>query len=220
MKEKIELVIFDMDGLMLDTEKISLNAWKNTFEKFTLAYNDSFFKKIIGSDLDRLKVIFRDEYGENLNFMELLEHQRKKVKEIIEIDGIDIKFGLLDLLEYLDKNSIKKAVATSTIKEKAIRNLSITDLINRFDYIICGDEVEKRKPFPDLYLNVYNRYEIKKDNIIILEDSLNGLKAAKKSGIRCIYIPDLVILEKDEEEKFVFKKMENLLKVKEYLESY
>lgn len=219
MKEKLELVIFDMDGLMIDSESICIRAWEKTIENFGLTIKKEFFKDMIGSDANALRKKLDNILEKKFDFMEILQNQRKMASEIVNKEGIKRKKGILELLDYLDKNNIKKAVATSSFREKTERYLKITDLNRRFDYIICGDEIEKPKPAPDLYNNVCEYFNIKRENLIILEDSLNGLNAAKSAFIeKRIYIPDLVILSKEQEDDLAYMKFKTLSDVKIFLE--
>ena len=174
MKDKIKLVIFDMDGLMVDTESICIKAWDKVFNNY-------------------------------------------KIK--VEKEGIIKKEGIEELLGYLENKGIKKAVASSSFRTKVNKFLTITGLIDKFDYIVAGDEVKDSKPAPDLYLNVIEKFGIDNQNIIILEDSKNGLTAAKRAGLeKRIYIPDIVILSSEEEKKLTYKKFNSLLEVKKELE--
>ena len=219
MKEKLELVIFDMDGLMIDSESICIRAWEKTIENFGLTIKKEFFKDMIGSDANALRKKLDNILEKKFDFMEILQNQRKMASEIVNKEGIKRKKGILELLDYLDKNNIKKAVATSSFREKTERYLKITDLNGRFDYIICGDEVKKPKPAPDLYNNVCEYFNIKRENLIILEDSLNGLNAAKSAFIeKRIYIPDLVILSKEQEDDLAYMKFKALSDAKIFLE--
>lgn len=105
------------------------------------------------------------------------------------------------------------------LRTKVNKFLTITGLIDKFDYIVAGDEVKDSKPAPDLYLNVIEKFGIDNQNIIILEDSKNGLTAAKRAGLeKRIYIPDIVILSSEEEKKLTYKKFNSLLEVKKELE--
>ena len=153
------------------------------------------------------------------DFEDILNVQRKEAANIVEKEGIIKKEGIEELLGYLENKGIKKAVASSSFRPKVNKFLTITGLIDKFDYIVAGDEVKDSKPAPDLYLNVIEKFGIDNQNIIILEDSKNGLTAAKRAGLeKRIYIPDIVILSSEEEKKLTYKKFNSLLEVKKELE--
>lgn len=221
MKERIELVIFDMDGLMVDTESICIKAWNRVFDRYNLKVDKDFYYDIIGSSAKVLeeKMSKRGLLGEGIEFDIILNEQRKEAADIVDTEGIERKEGVLELIDYLEKNNIKKAVASSSFRTKVDKFLKLASLDGKFDYIIAGDEVLNSKPAPDLYINVCEHFGIEKDKIIILEDSKNGLTAAKNADIaKRIYIPDIVILTEEEEENLSFRKFSSLLEVKEELE--
>ena len=221
MKEKLELVIFDMDGLMIDTESICIKAWEKTMGNFNIKVEKDFFQDVIGSSANALRIKMDKVLKNKFDFMEVLNYQRRSAAEIVDNEGIKRKKGIIELLDYLEENNIKKAVATSSFREKVEKYLKLTELTGKFDYIICGDEVDEPKPAPDLYTKAHGYFNIDESNLMILEDSLNGLNSARAAGIRKrIYIPDLVVLSENQEKELVYKKFENLLEVRNFLEKY
>ena len=126
----------------------------------------------------------------------------------------------MELLDFLNENGIKKAIASSSIKRKVDLYLEKTNLKEKFDYIVSGNEVEKPKPYPDLYNNACNHFQADKNNVIILEDSKNGLLSAKNADIeKRFYIPDLLLLSMEEEKELSYKKFNDLIEVKEYIKN-
>lgn len=221
MKDKIKLVIFDMDGLMVDTESICIKAWDRVFNRYNIKVTKDFYFEIIGSSAKVLeeKIKEKNILKDNLIFEDILNAQRQEAASIVETEGIEKKKGIDELLEYLEKKGIKKAVASSSFRKKVDNFLDKVELKNKFDYIITGDEVKNSKPAPDLYLDVIKKFGISNKNIMILEDSKNGLTAAKNAGIiKRVYIPDIVILSPKEEEELTYRKFTSLLEVKRELE--
>ncbi|MCI7187793.1 MAG: HAD family phosphatase [Fusobacterium mortiferum] len=221
MKDKIKLVIFDMDGLMVDTESICIKAWDRVFNRYNIKVTKDFYFEIIGSSAKVLeeKIKEKNILKDNLIFEDILNAQRQEAASIVETEGIEKKKGIDELLEYLEKKGIKKAVASSSFRKKVDNFLDKVELKNKFDYIIAGDEVKNSKPAPDLYLDVIKKFGISNKNIMILEDSKNGLTAAKNAGIiKRVYIPDIVILSPKEEEELTYRKFTSLLEVKRELE--
>lgn len=221
MKDKIKLVIFDMDGLMVDTESICIKAWDRVFNRYNIKVTKDFYFEIIGSSAKVLeeKIKEKNILKDNLIFEDILNVQRQEAASIVETEGIEKKKGIDELLEYLEKKGIKKAVASSSFRKKVDNFLDKVELKNKFDYIIAGDEVKNSKPAPDLYLDVIKKFGISNKNIMILEDSKNGLTAAKNAGIiKRVYIPDIVILSPKEEEELTYRKFTSLLEVKRELE--
>jgi HAD superfamily hydrolase (TIGR01509 family) len=125
------------------------------------------------------------------NRYELLEYVRIEGTQLLE-EQLDVMPGLLNLLAYLDRMQIAKAVATTTFREKTYERLDRMGLLDRFDYILCGDEVHKRKPDPEIYCKVISHFNVKPENALVLEDSVYGVESACRAGIPCIMIPSVV----------------------------
>ncbi len=224
MKSKIELIIFDMDGLIIDSESVSINAWKKVFKNNNVIFNNDadendFFKNIIGSN-----VVYSSKYVEKIfkykTYTNIIQEQRNEIENIIKSDGLNTKKGAYEILDYLSSNlNIKKAIASSSVSSRVKKFLNIVNIYDKFDYILSGDEVTNPKPAPDLYNKVCEYFNIiDRNNVIIIEDSKNGLIAAKEAGIeKRFYIPDIFKLTENEERELSYKKFNNLLEVIDYL---
>jgi HAD superfamily hydrolase (TIGR01509 family) len=192
MNEKISAVIFDMDGLMFDTERLAFKAWKEVGTKAGYDITDEVIMASVGrTEIDTAKIM-RQQLGEDFPYDKLREQRVEYAKNHIKCNGMPIKPGLLKLLDYLHEKGIKTAVATSTKRCIAEENLAFCSLLNRFNCIVCGDEVERGKPEPDIFLLAAKKLHCLPKECIVLEDSLNGIKAAYKAGMRPIMIPDLI----------------------------
>lgn len=217
--KKLELVIFDMDGLLIDSEKISIQAWKNVIKKYKININEEeFIKNIVGSNIiyfkDSLVKLFKDDK----TYSSFIDDHNKETFKIAENEGIEVKTGANELIEYLLLNKIKIALASSSFRNKVNKYLNKIKLYDKFDYIVCGEDVDNVKPYPDIYNKICNYFEIDKNNIIILEDSKNGLLSAKNSGIeKRFYIPDIFYLSNKDKNELAYKTFSNLLEVKDYL---
>ncbi len=220
---KLDLVIFDMDGLLLDTEIISLAAWKKSFKNYNVNIDVEklFFSKILGSNENAIKNTIMEISNNNEKlFYDIIKSQIEESFNIVKEDGINIKKGAEELINFLIDNNIKKAIASSSIRKKVDLYLEKTNLKNKFDYIVCGDEVEFPKPNPDLYNNVCSYFNADKNNVIILEDSKNGLLSAKNANIeKRFYVPDLLLLTEEDERELAYKKFNDLIEVKNYIEN-
>lgn len=217
--KKLELVIFDMDGLLIDSEKISIQAWKNVIKKYKININEEeFIKNIVGSNI----IYFKDSLGklfkDDKTYSYFIDDHNKETFKIAENEGIEVKTGANELIEYLLLNKIKIALASSSFRNKVNKYLNKIKLYDKFDYIVCGEDVDNVKPYPDIYNKICNYFEIDKNNIIILEDSKNGLLSAKNSGIeKRFYIPDIFYLSNKDKNELAYKTFSNLLEVKDYL---
>ena len=218
---KLSLVIFDMDGLLLDTETISLAAWKKSFRNYNINIDVEklFFSKILGSNETSIKnTIMKISNIDNEKiFYDMINNQIEETFNIVKEDGINIKKGAEELINFLNKNNIKKALATSSIKRKVDLYLEKTNLKDKFDYIVCGDAVKHPKPYPDLYNKACDFFNADKNNVIILEDSKNGLLSAKNAYIeKRFYVPDLLLLSEEDEKELAYKKLTHVRLNKKY----
>lgn len=184
------LIIFDMDGLMIDSEAKWQKAWKLTGEKYGFDFGDSLFLKLVGiSGKDVDPIVKEVVNGDPTKY---IEEARALGARLIEQEGFDCKPGLFELLDKIDELGIKKAVATTTERMTAKKHLERIGIYGRFDYIVCGDEVSKRKPDPEIYLKVLEYFNCSGDQALVLEDSPHGVQAAYNAKIPCIMIPDLI----------------------------
>lgn len=209
-------IIFDMDGLMFDTERLGYDRVFGVVEKFGYTMLNNILDKTIGVNKKTAIEIFKNYFGEDFPAEEILIEKRRLVNEYLEKNGVPIKPGLLELLDYLDKYKIKKVVATSSYRKVAENILKKAGVYDRFDDIVCGDEVQKSKPEPDIFLKALEKLNLSVDEVIILEDSRMGILAAHRANIKSIMVPD--ILPADEEtQKLYYAECKSLLEVKNLL---
>lgn len=183
-------IIFDMDGLMLDTETISMKSMHRTLRLHKIEFDDQWLYEIIGMNSDGAKNYFKEKLGYPLP-EEVDTTFIKTYEDHVTTNGIELKTGLIDLLEYLGETGIRRAVATSTRSQMAHKKLGMTGIKHWFETIVCGDEVENGKPAPDIYLKAAQNLGIDPAHCLALEDSDNGAKAAHAAAINVIVIPDL-----------------------------
>jgi len=212
---KIKLVIFDMDGVLFDTERLSKELYARAFMKFKYRMNDAIFESTIGMSIKKTSEILKEFYGSQFPFGEIREEKLRMERELISLKGVSLKEGLHELLDYLRQIKLKMALATSSGKRRAKLLLGSSGIREYFDAITCGDEIEKSKPEPDIFLETARKVNCKPENCVVLEDSRSGITAAYRAGMLPIMIPDVIEPEK-EVEKMLFKKFNNLMEVKDY----
>lgn len=216
--KNVKGVIFDMDGVLIDTERISFNSYKEVFKEYDYEMSEEFYLKLIGHNVKSIKEIMLDNYGENFPFDEIYEKKVKLSVDTIERDGVIVKKGVHELVDYLKDNNYKIAVATSTRKQRAHYLLKEIGIFDKIDYVICGDQVTNSKPDPEIFLKASWGINIESENCIVIEDSEAGITAAHNAKIRSINVPDM-IMPNDNIKKLSYKICDNLIKVKELFES-
>lgn len=208
----VKAVIFDMDGLMFDTEQLSMDILKRSGKECGYDIPDELFMQVIGLNHITAHGLFTKYLGEAYHTSNVGPLHRKYMNEHIEKIGLPIKTGLLELLDFLTENKIKKAVATSTPRERATFYLQSVHIDKMFDAIICGDMITHGKPDPDIFLKASELLETPPAECLVLEDSIHGILAAHRANIRPVFIPDLVPAN-EETEKIIYRKYDTLLGV-------
>jgi HAD superfamily hydrolase (TIGR01509 family) len=210
------LIIFDMDGVILDSERVGNLAWFKVSDKYGLNLDIEKLRNVKGGTSARAKKILGNWYGEDIAEKILEEKKRVQLDIIKEEGGIKLKKGVVELLEFIKEKKIKCVVATSTRKESAEKQLKETGVYSYFDALVFGDEVENGKPAPDIFLKACEKIGVSPDEAIVIEDSVLGATAANRAGIRCIVVEDTIVFT-EEENKLAYKKYESLLEVIEFL---
>jgi HAD superfamily hydrolase (TIGR01509 family) len=187
----LKAVIFDMDGLMFDTERLSLEAWEYAGDKFGFDITPEDVARIRGVGKLNSKEIFEEMFGEKFDFYATRDARVLYMNEYIDKNGVPVKEGLEELLQYIKSRGLKVALATSTENKNAIYYLTDANVLQYFDKLICGDMVEKGKPDPDIYIKAVESLGYKPEECIVLEDSPNGILAASRANCKVIMVPDL-----------------------------
>ncbi len=199
----VEAVLFDMDGVITDTEKFYNRSWPIAFHEFgytDFTREDALLQRSLNhADAQKL---WGSRFGENFCFEEVHKRNNEIVLQMMEKEGIERKPGVDVLLDYLRKHSIKSAVVTATKYDRAIKRLKAVGLENAFDTIVSASMVTIGKPHPDVYLYACNEIGVAPKNCIALEDSPNGIRSAASAGCMAIMIPDLTAPTPDLEEIF------------------
>jgi len=187
----IKLVIFDMDGLMLDTESIYKKYWEQIMHERGLETPDTIFQQLIGCGKDKAKKIIAAHYGDDFDNKTVREQLLLRVRRHIDTQGVPLKKGLLHILDRLEKTKTKKCVATSSERGVMEGLLTKLNLMHRFDGFVTGDRVRAGKPDPEIFLKAAHEMNEPPETCIVLEDSNAGISAAYAAGMRSILIPDL-----------------------------
>jgi HAD superfamily hydrolase (TIGR01509 family) len=184
-------VIFDMDGLMLDTESIGQRAWESVAATHDSGFDLTLCRAMIGRNRADCVSVLASHYGSEKRAESLMAAWIASYDAISAVEAIERKSGLDELLDFLDAHRIRKAVATSTRRERAQAKLAQTHLLHRFDALVGGDEVARGKPAPDIFIAAAMRLGAARSCCIVLEDSEPGVIAAFAAGMTPIMVPDL-----------------------------
>lgn len=188
----LQLVIFDVDGLLLDTERVWQEVWRDVAKAYHIQeLGTELFYKMIGISGQRVREILSESLKDYCDPREFLDQTRKEGLRRLQTE-LRAKPGAFDILSYIKQKHISCAVATSTCRELSEERLRRIGLYQYFDYICCGDEIEKRKPFPDIYLNVLQKMKVMPQSALVFEDSWVGVEAAHRAGVPCVMVPDLL----------------------------
>lgn len=213
----MKAVIFDIDGLMFDTESVFVKAWDYAGEKMGIGKAGYMTMKTLGASIAMSKDIWISEFGENYNEQELRKYTKDFLREYYKTNKVPVKKGLYILLKYLKENNYKLAVASSSPRWEVENHLKGAEIFDYFDIIVCGDMISKSKPEPEIYLKTCELLGITPQECYALEDSKNGLLSAYRAGCVPIMVPDLWYPDK-EIEKILYRKFKDLEEVKNFIE--
>lgn len=214
----IKAIIFDMDGLMIDSERVTFECYQERLKDMNLTMDEEFYKTLLGKPIKGIYQRFYDVYGNDFPIENVIQDVHQLMAERFETEGVPVKKGLIELLHYLKDNNYKTIVATSSNRDRVDKILAQAKITEFFDDSICGDEVTKGKPNPEVFLKSCKKLGVNVDEVIVLEDSEAGIQASYDANIKVICIPDMKYPEKQYEEK-TFKILKDLTEVTAYLKS-
>ena len=190
-------VIFDMDGIIFDSERGVIECWKEIAEKYDIKDIEASCIKCTGTNSQRTKEIMHEIYGEYFPYDEYAAEASRMFHEKYDGGKLPVKKGAENILRYLKERNVKTALASSTRKEVVVNELRDAGLLEYFDEIVTGDMVKRSKPAPDIFLLACEKVGAEPSNAYAIEDSYNGIRSASAGGLRPIMVPD--ILGPDEE---------------------
>lgn len=211
-------VIFDMDGLMIDSERVTYEEYVRKLAQ--LGYHDfdkTIYIKCLGKNKAGICQVFLDHYGNEFPIDEVWDDVHVWIDERLR-KHVPKKPGLLELLSYLQEHDYKAIVATGSTRDRVDEILKNAGVLPYIHGSICGDEVLHGKPDPEIFLNACHKAEVTPEEAIVLEDSESGILAAYQGGIDVICIPDMKYPEPAYEQKATSIKS-SLFDVIEYLKS-
>lgn len=210
-------VIFDMDGVIFDTERMFVEIWRQLAEKYQMTHIEEILKSCLGVSAVETRAIFTKTYGPSFAYDKFRKEAEQQFLQRITTEGIPLKAGVKALLDYLKQENYKMAVASSTITERVKKQLIQAEIAHYFQVILGGDKVAQGKPDPQIYQAACWELGVDPRETIAIEDSFNGVRSAYRAGLKTIMVPDL--LQPNEEiASLLFKKCDSLWEVKAFLE--
>lgn len=190
-------IIFDMDGVLIDSERQSNGGWLWAAEQLGVDMPMWLIDSFKGAPAELCCKFFDDYYKGAIDYWEAKELRTQHVYKIRETEGIPVKKGVKEVFEYIRNNGLKCAVATSTRRESAEKTLHKIGVWDYLDAVVYGDEVEHGKPEPDIFLRAAKAIGISPSEAVVVEDSINGIKAGYAADMRVVHIPDTIAIDDD-----------------------
>lgn len=216
--KSIEGIIFDMDGTLFDTERVSFNIWREVAQKYGYSMDKEVYASLMGRKRNDANEMLLELYGEDFPLDKIRDEKEMDMLKFIQENGVPVKDGVYELLDFLVENGYKIALATSTSRERAVFLLERTNIIDKFSVIVCGDDVINSKPNPEIFLKAAEGMKISPKKCVVIEDSPAGIEAAFNGGMLSINVPDLK--EPDEAMRKISNEIcSDLLEVRDYLQN-
>ena len=182
-------VIFDMDGLILDTEATYIRAWQLAAIELGYVINDAFCTSLSGLPFAMVEVKFAEYLGEEFPLAEFYTLSGELWRKVAENEGIAVKKGAYDLLQVLDRTQIPYCLATNSPEFNARECLRYAGIEELFSIIVCRDHVPQPKPAADIFLRAADLLQQPIQSCMVVEDSLTGLQAAQNANAFSVLVP-------------------------------
>ncbi len=213
---RMEAVIFDMDGVLFDTERLSISCWMETAERMGLGDVTEGAYGCIGLNRTDSRLFLKGLYGESFPYDEFRAQNSALFQKKLKEDGLPVKKGAAEILSWLKEKGVKTAVASSTNTQSVRSHMERAGFLPYFREIIGGDMVEHSKPRPDIYLMACARLQVEPQRAAAIEDSPNGIRSAHAAGMMPVMVPDMVE-PAPEIEALLYRRCTDLLEVKDFL---
>lgn len=186
----IKMIFFDMDGCLIDSEIVYVYAWLELFQELNIPIELDEIMNWRGKNNRLINERINEFVGDMDETLNLRKIRDERFYIKLYNNEVELKPYAKDILDYLDSKNIPYALVTSTIKEKASKVLTHFNLYHRFKFIFFGDDVVDSKPNPEIYLKAVSQSGLNKHEILVFEDSRNGIEACNNAGLDVVYVPD------------------------------
>ncbi|MBQ7775615.1 MAG: HAD family phosphatase [Lachnospiraceae bacterium] len=216
MQQGFKAVVFDMDGVIFDSEKLVIECWQVIADKYGVPNIVEACNECLGVNATETRQKFLNRYGQDFPYDEYKSEMSKLFHDNYDGGRLPMKTGVVELLQYLKETGVKVALASSTRSVVVRQELTDAGIIEYFQVIVGGDMVTRSKPQPDIFLKACEELGVAREEAFAIEDSYNGIRAAAAGHLRPLMVPDL--MPPTEEMKALSEAIfETLLDVKEYL---
>ncbi len=214
----IKGVLFDMDGVILDTEKLYTRFWREAAQSlgFPMTHEMALGMRSLSREIGERQL--KSYLGEEVDYQQVRNRRIEMMTAYINENGVELKPRIRELLDFLKENGMKTSIATSSPLDRTKEYLSQVGLVDAFDELVSGHMVEHGKPAPDIYLYAASKLGLKPEECLVLEDSPTGLIAAYHAGCIPVMVPDQDQPDEETRER-AYAVVENLVAVKELLKN-
>lgn len=185
-------VVFDMDGVLFDTEVVCMKSWTAIAQERGLPGMEEIFPKCIGLNANDSRRIVMEAYGEDFDYPSFREETSEWFQKYIRQNGLPVKPGVHRILDWLKETGYAVGLASSTKSASVYSHLEQSGLSDFFSTVVTGDMVEHSKPLPDIYLMACGRLHVDPALAYAIEDSPNGIRSAHAAGMHALVVPDMI----------------------------
>lgn len=185
----MQAVIFDMDGTLIDTERVSQAAWRRAAQDFRIEIPERILHAFVGCSIPNAMNMIDDEFGDPA-FTERLFNRRHEIFDATWEDELELKPGAAEAVAAVRERGLAVALATSSVRDRAITSMERLGLMELFDAAVFDEDIEHHKPAPDVYLVAADHLGIEPARCVAVEDSFNGARSGTAAGMRTIMVPD------------------------------
>lgn len=185
----MQAVIFDMDGTLIDTERVSQAAWRRAAQDFRIEIPERILHAFVGCSIPNAMNMIDDEFGDPA-FTERLFNRRHEIFDATWEDELELKPGAAEAVAAVRERGLAVALATSSVRDRAITSMERLGLMELFDAAVFDEDIEHHKPAPAVYLVAADHLDIEPAQCVAVEDSFNGVRSGAAAGMRTIMVPD------------------------------
>ena len=190
--EMYNAVVFDMDGVLFDTERLCQDSWLAIADENGLPDMDKIFPRCIGLNANDSRQIVMGAYGEDFDYEGFRQRASEWFRDYIEKNGLPLKPGTREILAWLKENGWRIGLASSTRRTTVLNHLEQAGISEYFSVVVTGDMVEHSKPRPDIYLMACRELGVEPEKAYAIEDSPNGIRSAHVAGMTPLMVPDMI----------------------------